>query len=331
MSDHVDPGNAAARAKTLKEFEESLQEFDWGCLAHGVSFSDLLAVMAEKCDEAYSYWQLSEYRNLPAGLRRIPLKEYLERSKEVADRLEDLTFSLASPSHCGFWFGEFLPAALYLAGFYSSLEQAHASTRWVEAEGPPSKAVKWVRAEHLLPPDAGKDLEEMTEEQMWVLLGRSQNLRCGQALREVVTILKNVEGEGVVHLSLASSKASISKKTSAFLKHVSRTYYYGFEVECLVMCRGALEAQFEAAVSPDDCLDVLGPRPVTQGGAAFTFADRVAVAVRKGLITSQLGETSRNIRQLGNQAVHELRVPPDCAVCDVIADTLRILECLGPD
>jgi hypothetical protein len=113
---------------------------------------------------------------------------------------------------------------------------------------------------------------------------------------------------------------AVSPRTTCFLQRVSRAYLYGFDAECAVFCRSALDVEFEAEISIDDCVGVLGTRKPLQ----FTLDDRIAVAVRLGRIAQEAGEKARAVKAVGNRAVHdkpEMRRP----VLELLKQTIEVL------
>lgn len=103
-------------------------------------------------------------------------------------------------------------------------------------------------------------------------------------------------------------------RVAAFLKRVSKCYIFGFDAECLVMCRGVLEGAFEAAVSDAECRKVVGPRPWAEhaGHSMYDLHTRIAVAVRLGRISQSLADDAQKVRDAARRIVHQKpRVPRD--------------------
>jgi len=117
-----------------------------------------------------------------------------------------------------------------------------------------------------------------------------------------------------------------SDKAAAFLKRVARCYLFGFDPECLLMCRSAMDAELLSEVSGDECISVLGQRP------SFNLYDRIEVARQLHRLSFELAQEAHSIRLLGNKAVHG---DPDVAkgvdVLEIIGSTLRIIRALNPE
>jgi hypothetical protein len=95
-------------------------------------------------------------------------------------------------------------------------------------------------------------------------------------------------------------------RSAAFLKRVSRCYIFGFDAECLIMCRSVLEGAFEAAVSDSDCRRLVGNRQWASrlGHSVFDLHTRIAVAVRLGRISQPTADDAEKVRAAARQVVH---------------------------
>jgi hypothetical protein len=129
------------------------------------------------------------------------------------------------------------------------------------------------------------------------------------------------------HVSITRTATTRSRE---FLKRVSLCYLFGFDTECIVMCRGVLDAAFEAEISTDDCICVLGKRSTNQQGQPlFTLSERVKVAEETGRIDKNAQNLAKEIIKHGNRTVH--RDPTPVPVIDslsIIADTLKVVDTL---
>lgn len=120
-------------------------------------------------------------------------------------------------------------------------------------------------------------------------------------------------------------------RAAAFLKRVSKCYIFGFDAECVVMCRGVLEGAFEAAVSDGDCRRVIGPcsRAQGKGHSPYDLHTRIAVALRLGRISESLADDAQKVRDAARKVVHQKpRVPRD--PLPLIAKTVAVVRELSP-
>jgi hypothetical protein len=109
-------------------------------------------------------------------------------------------------------------------------------------------------------------------------------------------------------------------RTTEFLKRVSRCCMFGFDAECVILCRSVLDSAFDGEISVDDCVGKLGPRKPPY----FPLADRIAVAQRVGRISADVADAAREIKRFGDAAVH--RTPAqNVNVIDIVARTIRVL------
>jgi len=119
-------------------------------------------------------------------------------------------------------------------------------------------------------------------------------------------------------------------RSAAFLRRVSRCYIFGFDAECLVMCRSALEGAFEAAISDSDCRRVVGERHWS-GRLAHSVYDlppRIAVAKRLGRVRTAAAADAEKVRAAARHVVHRKpRVVRD--PLNYIKKTVAVIGALG--
>ena len=143
--------------------------------------------------------------------------------------------------------------------------------------------------------------------------------------RQVVEMAERAE-QRIWKLLILTQRVRPSPRAAAILRRVSRCYVYGFDPECAVMCRSALDAEFEAEITDEMCAAVLGEsrRPRRAGVRLFDLCDRIAVAKKLGRISPRSGELADGIRQAGNEVVHE--GPRGCDdAFGTIADTMDVI------
>ncbi|MCK4850188.1 MAG: hypothetical protein KAT11_02495 [Phycisphaerae bacterium] len=129
--------------------------------------------------------------------------------------------------------------------------------------------------------------------------------------------------ERVWKLLLLAQPVSPSSRAASFLKRVSRCYIYGFDPECVVMCRGVLDAEFEAEISTDLCIDVVGARrrrPKINGHPLFTLNERIIVAEKTDSISKETAKKAHEVRKAGRDVVHKWPKVPKA-----FGDSFRII------
>ena len=116
-----------------------------------------------------------------------------------------------------------------------------------------------------------------------------------------------------------------SDKAAAFLKRVARCYLFGFDPECLIMCRSVIDAELLSEISGDECISVLGQRQF------FDLSDRIEVGRSLRRLSFELAQEAHSIRKLGNMAVHgDPDVVRGIDVLEIIRKTLEIIKALNP-
>jgi hypothetical protein len=95
--------------------------------------------------------------------------------------------------------------------------------------------------------------------------------------------------------------AKPGKATVQFLRRVSRCYVWGFDPECIVLCRGAIDTAFRDAVTDEACLKY--EQPAAKYG--FTLAQRIQTALRRGMITLEAEKAARYVNARATKTVHD--------------------------
>jgi hypothetical protein len=113
-----------------------------------------------------------------------------------------------------------------------------------------------------------------------------------------------------------------SKPAAHFLARVSKCYIFGFDNECIAMCRGAIDREFESEIAYDDCLNSFADAP---GVRYFTLADRIAAAVKCRRINEEIAEAARRVKEAGKKAVHTWPQNAPDAI-SIIRDTMSVLQ-----
>jgi hypothetical protein len=112
-----------------------------------------------------------------------------------------------------------------------------------------------------------------------------------------------------------------SKNAAKFLQRVSRCYVYGFDTECVVMCRSVLDAEFESEISADDCISALGGNFRNR----YNLDDRISAAGKLNRVSFEACEHAHDVRRTGNNAVH-VRADAKVDPLSVIKKTLSVIR-----
>jgi hypothetical protein len=111
-------------------------------------------------------------------------------------------------------------------------------------------------------------------------------------------------------------------KTTQFLRHVSRCYLWGFDSECLILCRSSIDTAFWDAVSDELCA-ARRDKP----GRRFGLQDRIEAALPT-IIDNEIYNAAIRVKLSGDRAVHD---DPQAGtnVLATIRDTLKIIRKLS--
>jgi hypothetical protein len=112
-----------------------------------------------------------------------------------------------------------------------------------------------------------------------------------------------------------------SAPTLSFLRHVSKCYVWGFDSECVILCRGVLDSAFRDAV-PDELCEKHYPRKDALDD--FGLAKRIVVARKEGKIGENIKKLAFHVKEYGDNAVHYDPTAAQNAL-QTLCDTVRIL------
>jgi hypothetical protein len=113
-----------------------------------------------------------------------------------------------------------------------------------------------------------------------------------------------------------------SKSTQQFLNRLSRCYIWGFDPECVILCRAVIDTAFNDRIPIDICEKHFGkPRR----NYDFGLNDRIQAALNEKIIDEEIAKKARTIKYRGDKAVH---YQPDVTrdVWGTICDTVSVLE-----
>lgn len=114
-----------------------------------------------------------------------------------------------------------------------------------------------------------------------------------------------------------------SGSTLSFLQRVGRCFIWGFDPECIIVCRGAIDTAFRDAVSDDVCMSIYPDRKA--GDKEFGLANRIVAAYKTKLIDKPTKKLAFEVKNRGDKAVHH----DPYATKDVtrtIKDTIIVLK-----
>jgi len=109
---------------------------------------------------------------------------------------------------------------------------------------------------------------------------------------------------------------NLSQAVIDFLRLVTRCYIWGFDAECIVLCRSAMEKAIKDKLM---CEKRLGKKQY------YTLKHRIEVAKREGLIDDNIAKIADGIRDRGNTVVHK---DPKATklVSQTIHETIRVIS-----
>jgi len=129
-----------------------------------------------------------------------------------------------------------------------------------------------------------------------------------------------------------SMTRNTSPRGQAFLKRISLCYMFGFDAECIVMCRAVLDAEFQANIPTDDCIQTLGAnnrRTNRRGQPLYDLSERIVVAERTGRIDSAAKDKAQRVVRRGNQVVHRDPGTHQHEALETVTDTLDVIDALS--
>ncbi len=112
-----------------------------------------------------------------------------------------------------------------------------------------------------------------------------------------------------------------SDATQKFLGRLSRCYIWGFDPECVILCRAVLDTAFEKRVDYEICEKHCEHR----SRGRFSLDDRIDAAQKEKIIDKNIAKKARTVKTQGNEAVHR-RPDKIKDVWGTIRDTVAVLE-----
>jgi len=127
-----------------------------------------------------------------------------------------------------------------------------------------------------------------------------------------------------VELSITENLC-VTQATIDFLQLVTRSYIWGFDSECIILCRSAMENTFKDKINYEMCEKVFGKRFGKQ--QEYALVDRIAVARRENLIDDEIAKLATQVRLRANTVLHKDSKVTE-KVRETITETLRVISFL---
>lgn len=128
----------------------------------------------------------------------------------------------------------------------------------------------------------------------------------------------------VLELYELVSRTKPSNVTQSFLARLGRCYIWGFDAECVILCRAVLDTAFRDTVGDMICEKHLGPGRYSKP-REFGLNERITAAWKDGMIDEETWKLARDVKMRGDKAVH-YQLDVTKKVLDTIRDTLRVIE-----
>ncbi|MBD3350682.1 MAG: DUF4145 domain-containing protein [Candidatus Lokiarchaeota archaeon] len=114
-----------------------------------------------------------------------------------------------------------------------------------------------------------------------------------------------------------------SKEVIPYLSNLAKCYIWGFDSECIILCRSVIDNAFSKKTNNQICEKHLGERHWKN----FTLEERILVAQKEGILDENMKTIADTIRTNGNDVVH---LDPNIVKDSFgsIKNTIAVLECL---
>lgn len=125
----------------------------------------------------------------------------------------------------------------------------------------------------------------------------------------------------IVNLYRIALTISPSKPLGQFLGRLSRCYIWGFDSECVILCRSAVDTAFRETIRDSLC----EKHKKNNADNRIDLAKRIKTAYKESLIDENIKEMAFFIKNCGNDAVHS-QPATEVNVFDIIKKTISVLE-----
>lgn len=113
--------------------------------------------------------------------------------------------------------------------------------------------------------------------------------------------------------------------TQQFLGRLCHCFIWGFDQECVILCRAVIDTGFREFVSEDICEKHRQYHDNSKGEHYYTLANRIIASLQEGIIDKEIKQKAFTIKDRGDKAVHyQPGITKD--VWGTICDTVAVLE-----
>lgn len=135
--------------------------------------------------------------------------------------------------------------------------------------------------------------------------------------------LERAAGGRILHLLSVLKQHAAKPKVMRYLQMVSRCFVYGFDAECVIMCRSALDVCLQEEVPDRLCelhkLEVKSPKQsISGGGKTYTIHQRIKAAQIDGLLSAKGKELISKVNEAAVPLVHQ-----SAESCPPVLETIR--------
>jgi hypothetical protein len=120
--------------------------------------------------------------------------------------------------------------------------------------------------------------------------------------------------------NLILTEGNLPKSSAEFLEKVGRCYIWGFDSECVILCRGVLDTLFCETISDEICEKYGDP----ESSYGYTFSQRIKAAKEENIIDKHGYRAAMNVKVRGDKSIH---VDPNITqnIFGTIQDTLLVV------
>jgi hypothetical protein len=134
-----------------------------------------------------------------------------------------------------------------------------------------------------------------------------------------------------MRLVLMGEKAWLQPKPRAYLEQVVKCYLFGFDTECIIMCRSAIESMFRQVVPPELCK--ARSRKLGLSRPDYSLDARIKIAQEEDMVDPGLCCLAWHVKDDCNKLVHPDRdsdwVPSEEELDTDVQKTVRVVAALA--
>lgn len=202
------------------------------------------------------------------------------------------------------------------------------------------------------PPYEKQELFEMIEEYAQAIILTSNKPEKSEALGKInvnefydcVELFKYVEEHLAIHLAKSvinkinkaaerwaclemslgiMEECKMNKNIVDFLTRVTRSYVWGFDTECIILCRSAMDKAIKDKVTYEMYENF--EKRFGKQKEGYVLFTRIKVAQQEGLIDEEIAKIAHAIRLRGNEVLHDDPKLTE-TVFKTIRDTIRVIS-----